>query len=461
MARCQGDYFSLRGLYKESGLEYERALSHLEVAYREHKSSLRQKQLVFALNSHAELRCELSQYSEGIASYRHAEKLCIALLRESPDDVETQTMLSESYLGLADANVWRAKSKAASRLYSMSSAVIDKALNCLTRQSAADWVGGELGSSVVDPSLEETRAYLLQQKGYALGGLADVEASLYRHAQAISQYEQAESSYALASECSSGPVILNDRAYTLVARAESECELLNLDAALCLCEKAIGLFDEIVLQAPEDNIYRVNRTRAFRVAGVSLMLSSRYAEAWRHFATALDGCAEVLKSIPTDTWALYNEALTFLNCGQLRLRRGDNVAALKCFDAGIKSCTGVLKQTEDDDEALATQGRLLFYEGEARVQASVRDAIALYKKAEYAFDWVLKSLPGDGEAQRDRALCLLRIGEGYLAIKRPDRARVTLGKALEEYNRYVRAVPHHIAANEGRVRAKMLLRGRS
>jgi len=461
LARCQGDYFSLRGLYKESVLEYKTALNAFEAAYCEDKSSVLQKQFVFALNSQAEVQCELSRYAEGIASYKRAEKLCIDLLKSAPDDVETHTLLSESYLGLADANIWRAKSNAASRFYSRSDAVLNKALSCLMGEATDEWMGGELGGSVVDRSFQETRAYLLQQKGYALGGLADVEASLYRHVQAISKYEEAQLCYGLASEISSSPVILNDLAYTLVAKAESECELVALDAALSGCGKAVVLFEKILLQAPEDNIYRVNRAMAFRVAGVSLMQSSRYEEALGRFDVALNGSAEVLKSIPTDAWALYNEGLSFLNCGQLRLKMGDTVAALKCFDAGKKSCAGILEQMEDDDEALATLGRLLFYEGEARRKDSTLDAIALYKQSETALNRVLRSSPDDGEAERDRALCLLRMGESYFDINRRDQARVTLGKALKGYNRYLRAVPHHIGASEGRARTKALLGGRS
>ncbi len=459
LARCEADFLRTRALYSESDREYKRARKLFDHAKREADSLELQKHLALLLNSHGSLQSELSQFSEGIASYKKVLEICDRAPEAANDDVELYVLKADAHLGLGDANIWLAKSKAAIDSYSAGTAIYDQVLRKLRTLSPAGWTGGTLGGSIIGRSLNETIMYALNEKAYGLGGIGDVEADLYRHKEAVVKYREAESCYNEALGIEMDSVVQNDLAFTLVSIAESEIELLQYQAAKEKCKRAVSLFDEILRRAPEDNIYHVNRSMSLRINGVCLTRLSLYDEAQQSYDRALTTCSEVLKQVPTDTWALCNEGLTLLRLGEMHSEKQEDAEALRSFREGRNAFERLLAQTPNDDEGLASMGRLLFNEAEVLRKTARLDAIAKYRQSSASFDRALADCPEDAQAEKDKARTLQRLGELYLDLKEPEEALKVLNDALKAYDHYLKIAPRHKAVREQRSRLKALLGG--
>ena len=459
LSRCEADFLHCRALYSDSDREFKRARKLYEDARREADSLELQKHLALLLINYGGLQSDLSNFPEGIASYKEVLEICDKALETAKDDIELYVLKAEAHLGLGDANIWQANSKPAINSYSAGTAIYDQVLRRLKTVSSSGWIGGSLGGSIMGRSLNETIVYVLQGKAYGLGGLGDVKASLCQHKEAVVQYRKAESCYHEAPGIEMDSVVQNDLAFTLVSIAESEIELHQYEAALEKCKRAVGLFDQVVQRAPEDAIYQVNRSMALRISGVCLTRLASYEDAKQSYERALMACSEVLRQAPTDTWALCNEGLTFLRLGEMHSEKEEDAEALRKFRDGRNAFERLLEQTPNDDEGLASMGRLLFNEGEVLRKTARPDAVTKYRQSSASFDKALAHCAEDAEAERDKARTLQRLGELYLDMKKPEEALKVLLDALKAYDHYLKIAPRQKAAREARRRLKALLKG--
>ncbi|HEY3740133.1 MAG TPA: hypothetical protein VGL53_09825, partial [Bryobacteraceae bacterium] len=182
-------------------------------------------------------------------------------------------------------------------------------------------------------------------------------------------------------------------------------------------------------------------------------------EAQQLFDRALRKCAEVLNTVPNDTWALCNEGLTLLCIGEKHLENNDDVGALKTFADGRAAFERLLTLTPSDDEALAGLGALYFYEGEAIRKTDRTQAITKYRQSSEAFDEALANGSEDAETEADKARTLQRLGEIYLETDRRKDALRSLNDALKAYDHSLKIAPRHLRAREARRRLKALLAG--
>ena len=431
MTRCEGDFCYSRALYAESESEYKKALKYLDRAEHENDSPDLQKCKALVFHNLGEVQSELSRPLDGAASYQKVIDICDLMLRAAKDDSEVYDLKAGGYLGLGDINIWGSKSKPAIECYSAAITVCDEALQK---------VQGEPLEGRLDPIV----LHLFNDKAYGLSGIADVEASLYRHREAIRSYRQALSCYDEALRRAADPVIQNDKAYTLVSMAESGIALSQHASALEHCQQAVSIYDDILRRAPEDIIYHCNKSRALRTAGDSLTRLLRYDDALRHYKEAIDACAEPLRQAPNYMWALCNMGLVLLSLGKLHSEKSEYPEALRSFTESLDAFESYLAQSPDDDEALAGKGRVLFNTGEVLSKTpQCEAAIEEYRQSVVSFDRALEDAPEDIEARKDKGRVLHRLGELYVALERGKDALHVLDDASIEYARVLDISPQY------------------
>ncbi len=434
LARCEADFCACRALYAESKREYQRAIKFFEIAGREGDSLELERNKARLMHNLADLQGGLSELSEAAESNKAVIEVCDRALSIARDDVELSSLKAGALLGLGDIDIWESKRKPAIENYSTAVKVCDRILQHVKDEP----LHGPLSAIVMD---------VINDKAYGIGGIGDVESSLYNHKEAIRYYRQAEHCYDEALRREFSQVVQNDKAYNYVSIAESEIELSKFKSAFENCQRAGTIYDEIIKRAPEDVIYHSNRGRALRTAGLSLTRLSRYDEALEQYRESIASCSEALRQAPADTWAINNLALVFLCLGELCAEKGEYGEALLRFEQSLDAYERFSAQSPADTEMLAGRGCVWFSKGEVlRKTAHLKDAAQAYRESVASFDRALELETEDAEARKDRAQALQGLGEIYLALDDREVALDALGGALGEYGRALAIAPRHVPA---------------
>jgi tetratricopeptide (TPR) repeat protein len=447
LARCEADFLRVRALYSDSDREYKRAIKYLESAQRTADDIDLKKQLATLLLNHGTLQSELSQFPAAVTSYKKALEICDLVLVVS-NDVEAYAIKAETHLGMGDASIWASRSRQALDSYSAGVAVCDQALAIFRRDDV---------SASRDATMRDAIVNFLNDKAYGLSGIGDIESGFYRHKAAIQRYVQAEVCYDDALSIKVDPVVRNDRAFNSVSIAESEIALEEYAAASDKCRQAAAVYDELIRSAPEDIIYEVNKSRALRLASISLSRTSRYKEARQVCQEAIAICAEVLDSVPTDTWALTNRGLGLLSLCEVYIEEQDFANAKRTSENSRASFERLLAETPEDDEALAGKGRALFWEGEALRMTGQAEAIEKYRQSAMTFERALEDAAEDADTRNDKARALESLGELYLAAGRREEALDAIREAVRASDQCLEIAPEHKLAREARHRQAALL----
>ena len=282
-------------------------------------------------------------------------------------------------------------------------------------------------------------------KGTALGRLADLQSSLSQHTQALSRYEQALASYDTALTLAPNYVYAHiNKGNALQRLADLQSSLSQYTQALTTYEQALASYDTALTLAPNYVYAHNNKGNALGSLADLQSSLSQHTQALSRYEQAIASYDTALTLAPNYVYAHINKGITLQTLADLQSSLSQHTQALTTYEQAIASYDTAL--TLAPNQVYTHNNKGLALQRFADLQSSLSQhtqALSTYEQAIASYDTALTLAPNYVNAHNNKGLALRNLGNLLKDLSHDDQALQCYQAALVSFNQVLDIAPNN------------------